>query len=587
MGIDALITLAVILAVLICLAKEIARPDFIFMGGLGFLLFSGVLTPNQAFSGFSNQAVFTVGALFIVAAGIQKTRALTFIEQRIFTDTASPRLVMVRMMGSTAFMSAFLNNTPIVAMLMPQVQDWAERTGHAASRLLIPLSYAAISGGVITLIGTSTNLIVSGMLEERGMEPLGFFELTWIGLPAAIIIFIWFATFGYNTLPDRQKKDKSTQTGGNAYQFDLKIPEHSEFHHCTVDEAGLRSLDDVFLVHIRRNKQIIGPIGPEFLLEKGDVLTFAGSFQSVDKLAERKKLERSVPVLDSTLKDLPIFEAVVAPTSPLVGKTLKSFGFREIYRGVVVGIQRRDELLRGALGQIVIKPGDLLLIEAKDGFQQRWNAEKNDFYLVTKKGERDQPAGEKAGIALLILAGVIVPAALGLIPIVTTSFVGALLMVLTGCVKKTSVFSALNLPILIVIAAAIGVGRAMETSGLAESAALLMLELTDGLGILVLIAGIYLITNILTEIVTNNAAAVLMVPLALSAAIGVGIDPHAAAVAVAVAASASFLTPIGYQTNLMVMSAGGYAFKDYFKAGLPVTLIFMITTVVMVGLIWL
>lgn len=560
------------------------------MGGLGVLLLAGVVGPAEAFSGFSNQAVFTVGALFIVAAGIQKTRALTFIERRIFTDGTSTRMVMVRMMGSTAVMSAFLNNTPIVAMLMPQVQDWAERTGNAASRLLIPLSYAAISGGVITLIGTSTNLIVSGMLEERGMAPLGFFELSWIGLPAAILIFIWFATAGYHTLPDHKKGKKagSDNENGNgsadAYQFDLKIPQDSELHNQTVDEAGLRALDDVFLLHVRRNKQIIGPIGPEFLLEKGDVLTFAGSYQSVDKLAERKGLERSVPVLDSSVKDLPVFEAVVAPSSALVGKTLKEYGFREIYRGVVVGIQRRDELLRGALGQIEIKAGDLLLIEAKQGFQQRWNAEKDDFYLVIKKGDRDLPADEKAPLSLLILAGVVLPAALGLMPIVTTAFIGAMLMVVSGCVKKSNLFTALNLPILIVIASAIGVGRAMETSGLAESAAGIMLSATGGLGIVALIIAIYLVTNILTELVTNNAAAVLMVPLALSAALGMGMDPHTAAVTVAVAASASFLTPIGYQTNLMVMSAGGYSFKDYFKAGLPVTLIFLITTVVVVSL---
>ena len=553
------------------------------MGVLAALLAFGVLSPEQAFAGFSNQAVFTVGALFIIASGIQKTRALSFIERRIFDDFSSPRFILIKMMGSTALMSAFLNNTPIVAMLVPQVQEWAERSGNAASRLLIPLSYAAISGGVITLIGTSTNLIVSGMLAEREMEPLGFFELSWIGLPAAFIIFVYFASFGYKRLPDYSRNGKKAGPGvaGDAYQFDVRVPQGSELHKLSVDEAGLRALDDVFLIHVRRYDQILGPIGPNFLLEEGDILTFSGQFDAVEKLSIRKGLERDVPVLDAKTKDLPVYEAVVAPSSPLVGKTLKEFEFREQYRGVVVGIQRRNETLRGALGQIPVKAGDLLLIEAKSGFREKWNAAKDEFYLVTERGMRDLPAGEKAPLALLTLLAVVLPAAFGLLPIVTTAFLGAIVMVLSGCVNRKQLFTSLNLPILIVIAAAIGVGQAMEASGLAETGAQLILQATaaSGLGVIAVIIAIYIITNILTEIITNNAAAVLMVPLALSAALSTGIPPHAAAVTVAVAASASFLTPIGYQTNLMVMSAGGYSFKDYFKAGLPVTLIFLITTV--------
>jgi di/tricarboxylate transporter len=587
MGWEAVFSLLVIVGILFSLAREVAAPAFIFMTGLAALLLAGVLSPREAFSGFSNPAVVTVGALFIIAAGVQKTRALAFAERFIFTDRGSPRAVMLRMMGSVAFLSAFFNNTPIVAMLLPQVQDWAERTGNAASRLLIPLSYAAISGGVVTLIGTSTNLIVSGMLEDRGLSPLGFFDLAWIGLPSAALTFVWFATFGYHSLPDHRKRKTHGSSNGEAYQFDLKIPSDSPLCHQTVEEAGLRALDEVFLLHVTRNRQTVGPIGPEFMLAGEDILTFAGNYRAVNNLARRKQLEPNVPALEGVFSDLGIFEAVVASSSPLVGKTLKRFGFREHYRGVVVGIQRRDELLRGALGQIEIKTGDLLLIEANEGFQHRWNVAKDHFYLVTKRGDRDLPAEERASIALLILAGVVVPALLGLMPIVVTAFAGAILMVLSGCVRLTSLSTATNLPILAVIAAAIGVGQAMDSSGLAEAAAGVMLGVTAGSGVLFLVLGIYVVTNTLTEVITNNAAAVLMVPLAISAALSAGMDPHAAAVTVAVAASASFVTPIGYQTNLMVMSAGGYAFKDYFKAGLPVTLIFLMTTVLMVWARWL
>jgi di/tricarboxylate transporter len=552
------------------------------MAGLVFLMVTGVLSPNDAFVGFSNQAVFTVGALFIVAAGIQKTRALSFLEKAVFDDKASLRTVLFRMMASTSAMSAFLNNTPIVAMLIPQIQEWADRTGHSASRLLIPLSYSAIVGGVVTLIGTSTNLIVSGMLTDRNYEPLGLFELSCIGLPAAIIVLIYFYLIGYKTLPGSKKRENIDDQNLNGYQFDFEIPKGSNLSGLTVEEAGLRALDQAFLIHVVRQNHTIGPVGPGFLLEENDILTFIGELKYIDELAIRKNLIRSAPVLDATAKELPVFEAVVAPTSFLVGKTFKEIEFRERFHGVVVGIQRRDEQIKGALGNIPVKAGDLLLIEAKAGFEDIYNNDKDNFYLVTGKGVRDFQSNEKAPIALAIMLIMIGVATFGLMPIVTAALVAAILIVLTGCIKKGQILGAVNIPILLVIASAIGVGQAIETTGIAQISASFIIGQTAGFGIVAVIISLYLITNLFTEVITNNAAAVLMVPVALAAALEVGLDSHAAAVTVAVAASASFLTPIGYQTNLMVMGAGGYKFNDYVKAGLPVTLIMLVVTVTMV-----
>jgi di/tricarboxylate transporter len=651
-------TLIVIGGILVLLLRDRARPEFIFTGGLGLLLAGGILTPSQAFSGFSNEAVFTVGALFIIAAGVQKTRALGFLEKLIFPDHTGIRGVMIRMMGATAVMSAFLNNTPIVAMLIPQVREWADRTGKPVAKLLIPLSYAAIVGGIVTLIGTSTNLIVSGMLVQRGYAPLGFFELTWIGLPAVILVLLWFIIAGHGFLPDRNitemaddieygigsagtggkledvkgnvnvdgnfysasnsiQKDKGNRNGttlagmvtgeaveenshgavsgnrpgrgnGNSYQFDLKVPAHSPLVNQTVEQAGLRALGNAFLVHIHRNGHIIGPVGPTHRLENDDVLTFIGEMKHVDDLAVRKGLVHTVPVLDEPAdEDLPLFEAVVSASSPLVGRTLKNTGFRDRYRGVVVGIKRRDETIRGALGNIPILPGDLLLIESNPGFDERWNGNRHDFYLVSGKGRRDLPVSRKAPVALTILISMVGAAAAGWVPVVTAAFVSAILMILTGCVQTRQIFGAMNLPILLVIASALGVGQALETTGLAYAGGTLLLDLTSSYGFIAVIIAIYVTTNLLTEVITNNAAAVLMVPLAMASAYEIGMDPHAAAVTVAVAASASFLTPIGYQTNLMVMGAGGYRFSDYFRAGIPVTLILMTVTVTMVYLKWL
>lgn len=585
---EALFTLLVVLGIIIALVREWIRPDLVFLTALGVLLFAGIVTPAQAFSGFSNEAVFTVGALFVIAAGVQNTHAFDAMERLVLPETASLHSALARMMGSTAVLSAFLNNTPIVAMLIPQVQQWADRTGHAVSKLLIPLSYAAITGGIVTLVGTSTNLIVSGMLVERGYEALGFFELTWIGLPAALLVFLYFVTIGHYTLPDRKKRDLNS-SNGNTYHFDLEIPPGSPLVHQTVEESGLWSLDNAFLMHIHRGTETISPIRPGHQLEAGDLLTFSGEIRQVDDLASRKGLTRAVPELDEEPQEgeLPLFEAVISASSPLVGKTLREAGFLDRYRGVVVGIQRRDENFHSSIGNIPLRPGDLLLIEAGPGFDDRWNGVKEDFYLVTAKGKRTVPMNRKAPLALAILVAVVGVAAAGWMPIVVTAFAGSLLIVLSGCLPYRQIFGALNLPILLVIAGAIGVGQALEASGLALAGGRLILDLTAVYGALAVIIALYLTTNILTEVITNNAAAVLMLPLAVVTAVELGIDPHAAAVTVAVAASASFLTPIGYQTNLMVMGAGEYRFSDYFKAGLPVTLILMSLTVSIVWLKWM
>lgn len=590
---DAIITLISIIAVFVALVKEVTRPDVIFMSGLLFLIVSGVLSTNQAFDGFSNPAVFTVAALFVVAAGVQRTRALGFLDRLVFNEADSTRTVLAKMMASTAAMSSFLNNTPIVAMLIPQVQQWSDRSGVHASKLLIPLSYAAIVGGLITLIGTSTNIIVSNMLEERGLEPLSLFSLTWIGLPAAIFTILWFIIFGYRSLPDRSNRLKITNSeaeknsNGSSYQMDLRLPTDSNLRGKTVEEAGLRGLMNAFLIHIHRHGRTIGPIGPDFILQDGDLLTFIGDVKAIDDLIVHKGLERGTPVLDGTEPDLPLFEAVVAPTSILVGRTLKQIDFRSRFNAVVIGIQRQSDEIRGALGNLPIVAGDLLLIEAKDGFDEMANNDKDNFYLVNRRGYRQLPLNQKATLALGLTFLMIALASFELIPIVTASLVTAAVMILTGCVKKEQIMASLNLPLLLVIAAALGFGQAIETSGLALGIAQLMTGFSSDFSPIILIAGVYLITNLLTEFITNNAAAVLMLPISLALGSQVGIPVHAMAITVAIAASASFLTPIGYQTNLMVMGAGRYRFTDYFKAGYPLTIILFLVTITVVNYLWI
>jgi di/tricarboxylate transporter len=491
-------------------------------------------------------------------------------------------------MLSTSLLSAFLNNTPIVAMFTPRVQQWANKLGRSPSLFLIPLSYSAIVGGLITLIGTSTNIVVSGLMEEHGLPALGMFDLRWIGLPAALAVAIYFALIGHRLLPDRHAKSPAIDKGLKDCMFDLQVSDRSPMIGRTVEESRLRSLGGAYLAHVDRHGHLI-QAGPGEVLQSGDVLTFVGDSTELDKLLELPGLERVVSAIDiSEDHTLPLYEAVVAPTSYLAGRTLREVSFREQYGGVVLAIQRRDKQRTGSLGRIRLQAGDLLLIEASTDFARRWNAKREEFYIVSpNRPRRKKPKLKKAPLAICIMLGMVVVAATGVLPLVTAGFVAALAMVGTRCLRLGDARRAVDMSVLIVIAAALGIGKAVEVTGLAAVMADGIVGLTRGWGVVGVLVALYVSTNVLTELITHKAAAVLMVPVALAAALDLGYNPKAFALVVAVGAAASFMTPIGYQTNLMVMAAGGYQFKDYFKAGLPVSLLVMTIAVGITYWIWI
>lgn len=585
MNIDLIITATTVVLLLVALLKDVARPHFLFIAALMLLLVTGVLDPGVALSGFSNEAVFTVAALFVVAIGVQQTGALGFIDMIIFREKDDIRKVGAKMMGGTAALSAFLNNTPIVAMLIPHVQAWADKKGVSPSKLLIPLSYLAIVGGMCTLIGTSTNIIVSGMMVNAGMEPMGLFELSVIGVPVAILVFLWFMLAGLGLMPDRKKRSLTTEKNksvSEAYQFDYKVPQNSPLSGKTVEEAGLRALESVFLIHVQRKKHIVA-VGPGFILESEDVLTFRGTHDEVHKVATAKNLSPAIPGGGEKANSLPLFEAVISDSSPFVGKTLKELKFRERFKGVVLAIQRKEEQIHGALGNTALKTGDLLLIESKTDFDERYARNNQYFYLVRRKGKGFPNYQGKSKLALGVILLMLLLVGIGVLPMVTAALLAAMAMLIFGCVQKEQLVHAIHPPILIVIATAIGIGKAVETSGLASAIADGIFGDIENVHPVVLILLIYLMTNLFTEFITNNAAAVLMFPLGIAIAEQVGIPVRAAALTVAVAASASFMTPIGYQTNLMVMGAGGYKFSDYTKIGFPVTIIVMAVTVTVIS----
>ncbi len=583
-------TLFVVIALIVALVREVARTDILVLGALTAVLLAGVVTPEEAFSGFSNPAVITIGALYVVAAGIQRTGVLGVIDR--FVTGADVRLpgLLLRLLTPVAFLSSFLNNTPVVAMLIPRVQAIAERTQIPVSKLLMPLSFATIAGGMTTLIGTSTNLIASGLVEDAGYRSFGLFEFAWIGLPATFFALGYLAFVGHRLLPAGKPTNGRATREARRYQFELKVPAASRLVGMNIAEAELRALQDAYLIHIERDSRVIGPASPDEVLHPGDVLTFSGETAAMDRLLQRPDLQRNVngiPHVDPA-DGLPLFEAVVSAHSTLVGRTLRQVGFRDRYQGVVLAIHRRNEQLRGALGNIPLKPGDLLLIEARAGFDARWN-QHADFYLVAphRHARLLAPLSQKAPIAMLLVVAMIGLNVLGVLPLATAAIGAAMGMQVLGCLRSQQVRRAIDLPVMLTIAGAFGLGQAVETSGLAAVIASGISGVALGFGPLAVVAALYVATVILTEIVTNNAAVVLMIPIALVTAAQAGMDPHAVALVVTVAASASFISPLGYQTNLMVMGAGGYRVKDYFRAGLPLAVGIMLITMLVVYLKWL
>lgn len=596
LGWEAWVTLAVLVAMTGALVRNVAPPDLTLLGTLGLLLLLGIVSPMEAFAGFANPAVIIIGALFVVAAGIERTRALSFLDRFLRPPAGRPGgrsapFVLGRMMPLTIGLSAVLNNTPVVAMLIPQVEDWARRNELSPSRLLIPLSYAAILGGMITLVGTSTNVIVHGLLLAEGLPGFGMFDFTWIGLPASAAVFLYFLLVGWRTLPDRAGGRERLGQQLREYHFDARVAAASPLVGRTIEEAGLRTLGDAFLAHVRRGDRVV-PASPEEVLEPRDVLTFVGAPSILEELLQRDGLERTVRSVDMgealrPVIDLVLYEAVVAPRSRLVGRSLRESDFREQYGGVVLAIQRQGGVIEGSLGRTPLRAGDLLLIEARPGFDGQYGRSREDFALVVPVDRRPGPASRRAPAALALLVGMVVAAATGLLPLATAAFSAALAMILAGCLSASHARRSIDFSVLLVIAAALGIGRAVETTGLAGAMAAFVTTSAGEFGLIGALLLLYVATNVLTELISNSAAAVLMFPVALSVAGNLGTDPKAFALTITIAAAASFLTPIGYQTNLMVMGPGSYRYTDYVRVGLPVSLLVAAIATGMIYAVWL
>jgi len=557
-------------------------PDIIMLGTLGLLLLAGVVDPGAAFQGFASQGIITVAFLYIVAAGMKETNAMHLITARVLGRPRTLLETQTRLTLPVAALSAFVNNTPIVAMFLPILDRVARRVGASPSKLFIPLSYATILGGVCTLIGTSTNVIVGGLLASEDVrgptgDPIRFsmFTLAPVGLPIAAVGLAYILFLSRRMLPDRITPMTATEANPREYTTALRVAEGSAIAGRTLEQAGLRRLPGLFLSRIDRDDRTIVAVSPNAIIEPGDVLVFVGAVESVKDLQQIRGL---LPVASEDgggaiyRPDLRLVEAVVSPGSPLVGQTVRGAGIRTRYGAVVVGIHRHGHRLTGKLGDVRLKPGDTLLLEAPPGFVRRYE-DSPDFYLVTERSEAAAPRHERAWLAILVLLGLTSTITLGIFPPVVAAVGAAGAMLLFRCCTGPQARTAVDWQILVVIGAALGLGQALEQTGLASTVARTILTAAPAIAPWVLLGVVYLLTLVFTACMTNNAAAVLMFPIALELAHAGDLNFMPFAVAITVAASCEFSTPIGYQTNLMVMGPGGYKWIDYTRFGGPLTII--------------
>jgi len=585
---EAWFTLAVLVTMLVLLVKEAASPDLILLGSLAALLVAGVFENTaDAFVGFSSGSVLTIGSLFVVAAGSRKTEAFAVLNRLIRPRSANLRAALARLMLPVSAVSAFVNNTPLVAILVAPVESWASRVGIPPSKLLIPLSYATVLGGMSTLIGTSTNLVVSDFLVANGSAGFSMFELAWVGVPAAIIGYLYFATVGHRLLPDRGDQARIARDDPRSYQFELRVAAGSALVGKSVEEAGLRHLVGAFLAHVSRRREVIAPVRPALVLEAGDLLAFSGSPDIMDTLLAVEGLERPDGPLSGAPESpaLRLFEAVVSAKSSLVGKTLQRSRFRERFQATVLGIHRAGARVDGPLGRSAIHGGDLLLVESLDDFTARW-IDSDEFYLVAPIRRRDVVPSRRAPWVFAIFSTMVVAIAAGWLPVANAALAAAILVVFVAGLSPTEARQALDLSVLLVLAASFGIGAAISQTGLAGCIGTALVDGLAPLGPIGVLAGVYVATNLLTEILTNNVAAVIVFPIGLAAAQASDLDLRGVAVVIAIAASAGFATPIGYQTNLMVMGPGGYRFADFFKVGVPLNLLVFALTMVVVRWVW-
>jgi len=566
-------TLAVVVAVVVVLATERLSAPITIMAAVAALVAPGVITTAEALSGFSNEAPLTIAALYVLAGAALATGALEGLTARLLSNrpregSGPGRLELVRLTVPVAAMSAMIYNTPLTAMSAPLVAAWAKRTGRRPSWYLLPLNLAILGGGLITAIGTTTNVVISALLTTAHMRPLALFEPAPVGLLVAFAVIGTVVVTAPWLVRDRAGPEEEISDVRN-FTVEMTVVGR-ELAGRTVADAGLRHLDGVFLVELTRNGETMAAVGPDQRLAVGDRLVFTGNIARVVDLQRMSGLR---PAGDPQFTTEPgpqrhFYEAVIGGNSELVGSTLKQAEFRSRFGGAVVAIHRSGEHVPGKLGEVPLHAGDVLLVLAPPTFRRSASAG-SAFALVASPESVASPLRRNKGIIVnLVLVSFLVTVLSGVTSVLVASVAAAAAVVVFGVVKSWEARSYIDLNVLVVLCGSFGIGAAVGKSGLAKECASLLIAALHQFGSVGIVAGVLIATVVITQLVTNNAAAVLMFPIAVATASQAHLSTRSFVLAILVGASASFITPIGYQTNMIVQGLGGYRWGDFMRIGL-------------------
>ncbi|MFN3917591.1 MAG: SLC13 family permease [Flavobacteriales bacterium] len=587
MTIPAIIVTLTVLLLIVLLYFDVVKAVMAFFIVILILLFSGVIATPDVMSGFANEQIAVVILLLILSDIIQRSGALDTLLSGIFNPALSYKRFMLRLTGSVASVSGFVNNTPLVAILIPHTYEWARKKGISPSKVLLPLSYAALLGGTITLVGTSTNLIVNGFLQETGHPGFGFFDFTIVGLPVALLGVGYIILLGLRLLPDRRDALANFKDQSREYLVETKIPTNSGYIGKSVEEAGLRNLKGLFLVEIQRGEERIIPVGPKEIIEDDDALIFAGDTSTIIDLLG-KNSDMILPKYSQLgQENIQVVEVVISAQSSLIGKRVRNTNFRGNYDAAIVAINRDGSRLTGKIGEVILVAGDLLLLTTGKDFTIRAE-EQQDFFVISqlKQIQRLQPW--KGALLFGGLVAVFTSAAIGF----TSLFEGLLLLLgilaAARMIRFTDLKKSFDLELYLILVFALALGKSMSNSGLDELIASGMLSVIKPLNSPVAaLAAVYLLTNVLAMLVSNKAAVAIAFPVTIAACQSMGVENVTPFVlAIAFAGSAEFMTPYGYQTNLMVYGPGGYKFKDYVKVGWGLSLLYMVMCIAILSWVY-
>ena len=567
--------LFVLLFLVSALYLEWFRPTVTFFIAVLLLVLGGILTPAEALQGFANEQLAVIILLLVISDIFRKSSIINVIFNRFFGQKKTLKGFSTRMMMIVSVFSSFFNNTPIVAMMMPYVNKWGNTNNISPSKLLMPLSFATILGGCITLIGTSTNLVVNGLAVDAGFEPLGIFDFTLVGLPMLIIGILYLIFFGIKMLPDYKDHMQNLHSQSREYFIETAVLEGSPLIGKSVENAQLRNLKGLYLVEIIRDGRVITPVGPEELLENNDILIFAGDTASIDELS-RIEMGLSFPKsCESLVKEKTgVNEVVISYNSGLIGKRVKDTNFRAKFDGAIVAIHRNGEKLGGKIGEVVLRAGDVLLVFSGSDFITRTRTNQS-FYILSTVDNNEVNVTKITVLFTSLLAAIIVAAATNISLLICLSVV-LLLAVFMKVVPMNDIRKGLDMDLILLIAFGLALGKAMINSGLAVFVADAILKINTFLNPFLLMMLLFIVTNIMAAYITNKAAVAIIFPISVAIAMELGLPTVPFILIVAFGAAANFITPIGYQTNLMVYGPGGYSFKDFMKIGMPLTIIYMI-----------